>query len=82
MEQYEDYGASGRKKGTQRAFEAALTEPDASLIVPRPLPSETMFMLMLTHLETRINELEEGIKPQKETDRAANHSDSAHTYAR
>jgi len=30
--------------------------------VPRPIPSEILFMLMLVHLKARVNELEERAK--------------------
>jgi hypothetical protein len=40
-------------------LDAALTRSDAGSIVPRVIPSETMFMLMLIHLKAKINELEE-----------------------
>jgi hypothetical protein len=36
-----------------------LVRSDAGSIVPKPLPSETMFMLMLVHLKARVGQLEE-----------------------
>lgn len=37
----------------------ALQRSDADSLAPGPFPSETMFMLMLVHLKSKINELEE-----------------------
>ena len=48
-----------KRKALKELLDAAVTRSDAGSIVPRPLPSETMFMLMLVHLKARINELEE-----------------------
>ena len=50
------------RKALRELLDAALTRPDAGSIVPRVIPSETMFMLMLIHLKTKINELEESVK--------------------
>ena len=47
------------RKALRELLDAALTRSDAGSIVPRPLPSETMFMLMLVHLEAKLNEFEE-----------------------
>lgn len=41
--------------GASRAVSRAL---DAGSIAPRVIPSETMFMLMLVHLQARIDELD------------------------
>ena len=47
------------KKALRELLDAALTRSDAGSIVPRVIPSETMFMLMLVHLQAKINELDE-----------------------
>jgi len=47
------------KKALRELLDAALTRSDAGSMVPRVIPSETMFMLMLVHLKTKINELDE-----------------------
>jgi len=47
------------RKALKELLDAALTRSDAGSIVPRPIPSETMFMLMLVHLKARVDELEE-----------------------
>jgi hypothetical protein len=49
------------KARTMKKQDAAVIRSDAGSIVPRPLPSETMFMLMLVHLKARIDEIEEMI---------------------
>jgi len=49
------------RKALKELLDAALTRSDAGSIVPRPLPSETMFMLMLIHLKAKLNESEDGI---------------------
>ena len=46
------------RKALKELLDAAATKSDAGSIVPRPLMSETMFMLMLVHLKAKINELE------------------------
>jgi len=43
------------RKALKELLDAAVTRSDAGSIVPRPLPSETMFMLMLVHLQAKIN---------------------------
>ena len=48
------------RKALKELLDAALTRADAGSIVPRPLPSDTMLMLMLVHLKTKIDALEEG----------------------
>lgn len=45
------------RKALKELLDAALTRSDAGSIVPRVIPSETMFMLMLIHLQTRVDEL-------------------------
>jgi hypothetical protein len=50
------------RKALKELLDAAVTRSDAGSIVPRPLPSETMFMLMLVHLKARIDEMGETIK--------------------
>lgn len=47
------------RKALKELLDAALTRSDAGSIVPRPIPSETMFMLMLVHLKAKIDGLEE-----------------------
>jgi len=51
-----------QRRALRELLDAALQRSDAGSIVPRPIPSETMFMLMLIHLEVKINELEEKFK--------------------
>jgi len=46
------------RKALKELLDATLTRSDAGSIVPRPLPSETMFMLI--QLKVKNNELEEG----------------------
>jgi hypothetical protein len=46
------------RKALKELLDAALTRSDAGSIVPRPIPSETMFMLMLVHLKARVDALE------------------------
>ena len=48
-----------QRRALRELLDAALQRSDAGSIVPRPIPSETMFMLMLIHLEARVNELDE-----------------------
>jgi len=48
-----------QRKALKELLDSALTRSDAGSIVPRPLPSETMFMLMLVHLKARVDALEE-----------------------
>jgi len=47
------------RRALKELLDAAVTRSDAGSIVPRPIPSETMFMLMLVHLKARVNEVEE-----------------------
>ena len=47
------------RKALKELLDTAVTRSDAGSIVPRPLPSETVFMLMLVHLKAKVNELEE-----------------------
>jgi len=47
-----------QRRALKELLDAALTRSDAGSIVPRPLPSETMFMLMLVHLKAKINDME------------------------
>ena len=47
------------RKALKELLDVAMTRSDAGSIVPRPLPSETMFMLMLVHLKARVDALEE-----------------------
>ena len=60
--------SEAERKALRELLDAALTKSDAGSIVPRPLPSETMFMLMLIHLDAKINELEEKVKEMTEED--------------
>ena len=63
-EEYQDWIKMGKmlpleeRKALKELLDAALTRSDAGSIVPRPIPSETMFMLMLVHLKARVDELE------------------------
>jgi len=50
MDEDEDHVVSGGEESAQGVVRS---------IVPRSLPSETMFMLMLIRLEARVNALEE-----------------------
>ena len=52
------------RKAFKELLDAALTRSDAGSIVPRVIPSETMFMLMLIHLKAKVNELEEKLEEQ------------------
>jgi len=47
------------RKALKELLDAVVIRSDAGSIVPRPLPSETMFMLMLVHLKAEISELRE-----------------------
>jgi hypothetical protein len=58
------------RKALKELLDAALTRSDAGSIVPRPLPSETMFMLMLVHLKAKVNELEQRFDEQSRILRA------------
>jgi|GEM_PF-3271185 len=49
------------RKALKELLDAALTRSDAGSIVPRVIPSETTFMLMLIHLKAKIDELEDRI---------------------
>ena len=46
------------RKALKELLDVALTRSDTGSIVPRVIPSETMFMLMLVHLKARVNKLE------------------------
>jgi len=46
------------RKALRELLDAALTRSDAGSIVPRVIPSETMFMLMPVHLQARLDGLE------------------------
>jgi hypothetical protein len=48
------------REALKELLDVAQTRSDAGSIVPRPLPSETMFMLMLVHLKAEINKSMEG----------------------
>ena len=50
------------RKALKELLDAALTRSDAGSIVPRVIPSETMFMLMLVCLKAEINELDERVR--------------------
>lgn len=50
------------RKALKELLDAAVTRSDAGSIVPRPLPSETMFMLMAIHLKSKIDEVEEELR--------------------
>ena len=70
-EEYQDWIKTARvlpheeRKVLKELLDAPLTRSDAGSMAPRPLPSETMFMLMLVHLETRIEKLEERARTQE-----------------
>ena len=49
------------RKALKELLDVAQTRSDAGSTVPRPLPTDTMFMLMLVHLKAKVDELEEGI---------------------
>jgi len=53
---------SEERKALKELLDAALTRSDAGSIVPRVIPSETLFMLMLIHLKARVDELEDRVK--------------------
>ena len=53
---------TGNNEGAQRTLDATTMRSDAGSIVARPLPSETMFMLMLVHLKSKVNKLEEALE--------------------
>ena len=57
-----------QRRALKDLLDAAQQRSDAGSIVPRPLPSETMFMLMMIHLDAKINELEEKVKEMTEED--------------
>jgi hypothetical protein len=50
------------RKALKELLDVTMTRSDAGSIVPRPLPSETMFMLMLVHLKARLDALETRIE--------------------
>jgi hypothetical protein len=54
----------GQRKALRELLDAALQRPDAGSIVPRPLPSKTMFMLMLLYLKTELNRSKEQEKDE------------------
>jgi hypothetical protein len=59
------------RKALKELLDAALTRSDAASIVPRPIPSENMFMLMLVHLKARVDELERRAESQEPMQPAA-----------
>jgi hypothetical protein len=67
-EEYQEWIKMGKmlppeeRKALKELLDAALIRSDAGSIVPRPIPSETMFMLMLVDIEAKVNELEHEIK--------------------
>ena len=58
MDEDEGHATIRERKALKELLDPALSRSDAGSIVPRPLPSETMFMLMLVHLKVKVNELE------------------------
>jgi len=46
------------RKALKELLDAALARSDAGSIVPRVIPSETLFILMLVYLKARVDELE------------------------
>jgi hypothetical protein len=71
-EEYRDWIKMGKmlpleeRKALKELLDAALTRSDAGLIVPRPIPSETMFMLMLVHLQAKVDMLEANLRTPTE----------------
>ena len=67
-EEYSEWTKMGKtlpieeRKALKELLDVALTRSDAGSIVPRVIPSETMFMLMLIHLKAKINELGERVR--------------------
>lgn len=67
-EEYQDWMKMGKmlppeeRKALKELLDAALTRSDAGSIVPRPIPSETLFMLMLVHLKAKLSVIEETMK--------------------
>jgi predicted phage tail protein len=53
------------RKALKELLDAAVTRSDVGSIVPRLLPSETMFMLMLIRLETRVKERKKESRAKK-----------------
>jgi hypothetical protein len=47
------------REALKELLEAAITRSDAGSIVPRPLPSETRFMLMLIHIDSQLNRVKD-----------------------
>jgi hypothetical protein len=64
-EEYQEWIKMGKmlpleeRKALKELLDTALTRSDAGSIVPRPIPGETMFMLMLVNMKAKINWLEE-----------------------
>jgi len=50
------------RKALKELLDVALTRSDAGSTVPRVIPSEALFMLMLIHLKAKVNELEGKMK--------------------
>jgi len=46
------------RKALKDLLNAALVMSDVGSLVPNPVPIVTMFMLMLIHLDARLNEIE------------------------
>jgi len=67
-EEYSEWTKMGKtlpieeRKALKELLDVALTRSDAGSIVPRVIPSETMFMLMLVHLKAKINDLDERMR--------------------
>jgi hypothetical protein len=67
-EEYQEWTKMGKmlplkeQEALKELLDVALTRSDVGSIVPRVIPSETMFMLMLVNLKARTNEFEERTK--------------------
>jgi len=53
---------NGKKRALKELLNTAISMSDAGSLVSNPVPSETMFMLMLIHLKAKLNDLEERIE--------------------
>ena len=62
----EGHTAGRGEEGTQRTAGCHSNGIGAGSIVPRVIPSETMFMLMLVHLEAKVDELDRAREQEEE----------------
>jgi len=65
------------RKALKEFLDAALTRSDASSVVPRVIPSETLFMLMLVHLKAKVDSLEERAKERTANPRICSDTSTA-----